>query len=133
MIIKIWWTSLLKFVSITFLLLIGLKSRGLRVFATKYKQIRFFSKFSKNRRYDIINIHFANRYMSFVYKYLRAMSNNIVMSPWGSDILRRPKKNLEQLSIFISKSRLCYNTSRTLILANSKDVNKFKSEPKEVG
>ena len=72
--------------------------RSLRVLATKYKQIRFFSKFCKNRRYDIITIHFANRYMTFVYKYLRAMSNNIVMIPWGSDILRRPKKNLEQLS-----------------------------------
>lgn len=81
-----------------------IKSRKLRVFATKYKQIRFFSKFCKNRRYDIINIHFANRYMSFVYKYLRSMSNNIVMSPWGSDILRRPEKNLEQLSYLYQKA-----------------------------
>lgn len=81
-----------------------IKFRSLRVFATKYKQIRFFSKFSKNRRYDIINIHFANRYMSFVYKYLRSMSNNIVMSPWGSDILRRPEKNLEQLSYLYQKA-----------------------------
>lgn len=81
-----------------------IKFRSLRVFATKYKQIRFFSKFSKNRRYDIINIHFANRYMSYVYKYLRAMSNNIVMSPWGSDIMRRPEKNLEQLSYLYQKA-----------------------------
>ena len=81
-----------------------IKYRSLRFLATKYKQIRFFSKFSKNRKYDIINIHFANRYMSYVYKYLRAMSNNIVMSPWGSDIMRRPKKNLEQLSYLYQKA-----------------------------
>lgn len=81
-----------------------IKIRSLRFFATKYKQIRFFSKFSKNRRYDIINIHFANRYMSFVYKYLRAMSNNIVITPWGSDLLRRSKKNLEQLSFLYKKA-----------------------------
>lgn len=81
-----------------------IKSRSLRFLATKYKQIRFFTKFSKNRKYDIINIHFANRYMSFVYKYLRSMSNNIVMSPWGSDILRRPEKNLEQLSYLYQKA-----------------------------
>lgn len=81
-----------------------IKSRSLRFLATKYLQIRFFSKFSKNRKYDIINIHFANRYMSFVYKYLRSMTNNIVMSPWGSDILRRPEKNLEQLSYLYQKA-----------------------------
>lgn len=81
-----------------------IRIRGLRFLATKYKQIRFFSKYSKNRRYDIINIHFANRYMSFVYKYLRAMSNNIVITPWGSDLLRRPKKNLEQLSYLYKKA-----------------------------
>lgn len=81
-----------------------IKYRSLRFLATKYKQIRFFCKFSKNRKYDIINIHFANRYMSYVYKHLRSMSNNIVMSPWGSDILRRPEKNLEQLSYLYQKA-----------------------------
>jgi len=81
-----------------------LKIRWLRVIVTKYKQIYFFSKYSKKKRFDIINIHFANRYMSFVYKYLRSMSNNIVMSPWGSDILRRPEKNLKQLSFLYQKA-----------------------------
>lgn len=81
-----------------------IKNRTLRFLATKYKQIRFFSKFSKNRNYDIINIHFANRYMSYVYKYLRSMSNNIVMSPWGSDIMRIPEKYLEQLSYLYQKA-----------------------------
>lgn len=81
-----------------------IKIRWLRVLTTKYKQIHFFSKFSKNKRYDIINIHFANRYMSFVYNYLRYMSNNIVITPWGSDLLRRPKKNLEQLSYLYKKA-----------------------------
>lgn len=81
-----------------------IKYRSLRFLATKYKQIRFFSKFSRNRKYDIINIHFANRYMSYVYKYLRAMSNNIVMSPWGSDIMRIPENYLEQLSYLYQKA-----------------------------
>ena len=81
-----------------------IKYRSLRFLATKYKQIRFFCKFSKNRKYDIINIHFANRYMSYVYKYLRAMSNNIVMSPWGSDIMRIPENYLEQLSYLYQKA-----------------------------
>lgn len=81
-----------------------IKFRGLRFLATKYKQIRYFSKFCKNRKYDIINIHFANRYMSFVYKYLRAMSDRIVIIPWGSDVLRRPKDHLKQLSFLYNEA-----------------------------
>lgn len=107
-----------------------IKLRGLRVFATKYKQIRFFSKFSKNRKYDIINIHFANRYMSFVYKYLRAMSDNLVMMPWGSDILRRPKKNLEQLSYLYQKADYIAATPSSPI--GRKILEEFKVNPEKV-
>lgn len=32
------------------------------------------------------------------------MSNNIVITPWGSDLLRRPKDNLDQLSILYNKA-----------------------------
>jgi hypothetical protein len=109
-----------------------IKLRGLRVFATKYKQIRFFSKFSKNRKYDIINIHFANRYMSYVYKYLRAMSNNIVMSPWGSDIMRRPKKNLEQLSYLYQKADYITLSANVAWPIVNIVLDDFKIDPKKL-
>ncbi len=70
----------------------------LRHLIIKYKQIRFFANFSKNKQYDIVNVHFPNKYMSFVYQYLRKMSNNIVISPWGSDILRKDEDYLKQLA-----------------------------------
>ena len=107
-----------------------IKIRSLRFFATKYMQIRFFSKFSKNRRFDIINIHFANRYMSFVYKYLRAMSENIIMIPWGSDILRRPKKNLEQLAYLYQKAD--YIAASTSSPVGRKILQEFKVNPKKI-
>ena len=107
-----------------------IKNRCIRIFVTKYKQIRFFSKFSKNRRFDIINIHFANRYMSFVYKYLRAMSDNIVMIPWGSDILRRPKKNLEQLAYLYQKAD--YIAASPTSPVGRKILQEFKVNPKKV-
>ena len=107
-----------------------IKFRSLRVLATKYMQIRFFSKFSKNRRYDIINIHFANRYMSFVYKYLRTMSDKIVMIPWGSDILRRPKKNLEQLSYLYQKADYIAATPSSPI--GRTILEKFKVNPEKI-
>lgn len=106
------------------------KIKPLRVFVTKYKQIRFFSKFCKNRRFDIINIHFANRYISFVYKYLHAMSDNIVMIPWGSDILRRPKKNLEQLAYLYQKAD--YIAASPSSPVGRKILQEFKVNPKKI-
>lgn len=77
---------------------VNIKYRWLRFLIIKHKQRKFFSTFSKDRQFDIINIHFANRFMWFVYKYLRVMSKNIVVTPWGSDILRlKYDKAIEQI------------------------------------
>ena len=107
-----------------------IKIRIIRIYATKYMQIRFFAKFCKERRYDIINIHFANRYMSFVYKYLRSMSDNIIMIPWGSDILRRPKKNLEQLSYLYQKADYIAASKSSPI--GKVLLNEFKINPEKI-
>lgn len=80
------------------------KYRRLRFFVIRHRQRKFFSNFSKNRKYDIINVHFPNRYMSCVFNYLRAMSKNIVISPWGSDLLRRDATSLKRLKIFYEKA-----------------------------
>ncbi len=71
----------------------------LKSWIIKHKQILFFADFSKKRRYDIVNVHFPNKYMSYVYKYLRRMSKNVVISPWGSDILRHDQKYLKELAV----------------------------------
>lgn len=76
----------------------------LRHWIIKYKQIRFFAKFSKEKKYDIINVHFPNKYMSYVYKYLRRMSKNIVVTPWGSDILRQNNEYLNHLAGLYEKA-----------------------------
>lgn len=43
---------------------------------------------SKTAKYDVINIHFPHYYMAGTLRYFRKMSDAIVVSPWGSDILR---------------------------------------------
>lgn len=84
---------------------IYIKQRWLRFLIIRHKQRKFFSTFCKNRRYDIVNIHFANRFMWFVYKYLRVMSKNIVVTPWGSDILRlKYDKAIEQIGKLYRKA-----------------------------
>lgn len=49
---------------------------------------RQFKKLSKKYKYDIIDIQYPHYYMAFIMRYLKKMSNNIVVTPWGSDILR---------------------------------------------
>lgn len=80
------------------------KFRRLRFLVIRHRQRKFFSNFSKGRKYDIINVHFPNRYMSCVFNSLRSMSNNIVVSPWGSDLLRRDAISLKRLKSFYEKA-----------------------------
>jgi len=108
----------------------NIKWRWLRFQIIKYRQVSFFHNFSKNRKYDIVNVHFANRYMSYVYKYLRAMSRNIVMSPWGSDVLRIPKKHLKQLSYLYENAD--YILSSLDIPLGKKILQEFKVNPQKM-
>lgn len=80
------------------------KWRWLRHVVIEHRQYKFFAKFHQGRRYDIVNVHFANFYMSYVYPYLRAMSDKLVITPWGSDVLRRDKKHLMRLAPFYQKA-----------------------------
>lgn len=74
------------------------KYRWIRFLRIKHRQCKFFANFSKNKRFDIVNVHFPNKYMRFVYKYLRAMSKNLVITPWGSDVLKvTDKKAIKEL------------------------------------
>ena len=50
-----------------------------------YKQ---FKKISTTRRYDVVNIHFTQYYMAYYLGLLSRMANSIVLTPWGSDVLR---------------------------------------------
>lgn len=46
-----------------------------------------FIRLSK-KNYDIVNIHFAKPRLYFALPWIRKMSDHIVISPWGSDVLR---------------------------------------------
>ena len=50
-----------------------------------YKQ---FKKISTDRRYDIVNIQFTQYYMAYILGPLSRMTDHIVLTPWGSDVLR---------------------------------------------
>lgn len=106
------------------------KYRWLRSWMIKMKQILFFSKFSKNKEYDIVNVHFPNIYMSYVYKYLRRMSKNIVISPWGSDILRRDKKYLNHLAGLYENADYIATAKNTPL--GKRIIEVFNIDPKRI-
>lgn len=45
-------------------------------------------RLSKEKHYDIINIHYPQYFMCYLMGYVRRMATSIVVSPWGSDVLR---------------------------------------------
>lgn len=110
---------------------VNCRYRWLRFWMIKHKQRQFFSKFSKNRKYDIVNIHFPNRYMLFVLDYLRSMSDNIVITPWGSDILRvKYKKALDQLSKLYRSADYVATDSKTPL--GKRIIEELKVEPNKL-
>ena len=106
------------------------KYRRLRFWLIKYKQIRFFSNFSKDKKYDIVNVHFPNIYMSYVYKYLRRMSKKIVISPWGSDILRHDNKYLNHLAVLYENADYITTTSNSIL--GKKIIDVFTIDQKKM-
>ena len=53
---------------------------------------RQFKKLAKQRHFDIVNIHFCLYYMSYYLRHLRNLGDKIVITPWGSDVLRLNSK-----------------------------------------
>lgn len=104
--------------------------RWLRFLMIRHEQRSFFANFCKGRRYDIVNIHFANRYMSYVYKYLRAMSDNLVITPWGSDVLRRDSLALKQLSIIYNSADYIITSPQTFL--GRKIIEELRVDPKKL-
>lgn len=70
----------------------GIKIRGFSKFLNKITLFKQIKDLSKVRKFDIINIHFTQYYMCFVMSRLHLMSNSIILTPWGSDILRVKSK-----------------------------------------
>ena len=109
---------------------VSIKNRWLRFLIIRYKQRRFFSSFCKGKSYDIVNIHFANRYMFYVYNSLRKMTNNVVLTPWGSDVLRvLNKKVLNQLGKLYRNADYIATDTKTPL--GKKIIDELKVEPKK--
>ncbi len=61
-------------------------------FMNKFLMYDQFKDLTQNRHFDIVNIHFCQYYMVYFMHLIRTMCNKIVITPWGSDVLRLNSK-----------------------------------------
>ncbi len=54
-------------------------------------------RISNSRQYDIVNIHYPQYFMSCSMRRLKKMSSAVVVTPWGSDVLRLEGKRKRRL------------------------------------
>ena len=92
--------------------------------------IQTFARLSK-RKFDIVNIHFAKPRLAYVLRWLKKMSNNIVISPWGSDVLRVEDENsIRNLAKVYSLAN--YVTVSKDSQIGKKLVEKFEVDPRKL-
>ena len=58
-----------------------------RILADRILFLKSFIHVSK-QKYDIVNIHYAKPRLSYVMSWIKRSAKTIVISPWGSDVLR---------------------------------------------
>ena len=74
-----------------------IKNKLIAGLVTRFYFIRTFFRLSK-KNYDIVDIHFAKPRLYHVRHWIKMISDNIVISPWGSDVLRvEGERNIKRL------------------------------------
>ena len=98
---------------------------GLHRFACEVKR--------KRAKYDVANVHFLLPALRYCVKDMRAVANKVLLSPWGSDILRIKRRDLKKLQMLAQQSdfiscgreqlRFKNDVSRLLHVSEEKLVN----------
>ena len=89
--------------------------------------LEFFSLLVKDK-FDIVDIHFPNRRIKFAMPFIKKMTKNIVITPWGSDVLRvEDVKSINELSKVYSQARYITIGKDTPI--GKCAIEKFNADP----
>ena len=80
------------------------------------------------KRYDVVNIHFARPSLLKAMPWIRRMTKNIVITPWGSDVLRVEDENA------IKRMRMVYSYASVVTVQPNSQVGvqiaeKYKYDP----
>ncbi len=74
-----------------------IRSKRISRVANKILLYRQFRGLLKCGKFDIVNIHFCQYYMYYYMRLLRKIGKKIVITPWGSDVLRLNSKIKQNL------------------------------------
>ena len=81
--------------------------------------------------FDIVDIHFTKEIVKYAMPILRMMTNNIIITPWGSDVMRvEDKKTIKILTKIYSKAK--YITVSENSLVGKCAITKFKVNPEKL-
>ena len=95
-----------------------------------YYSFEFFWLFLK-QRFDIVDIHFPNRHIKFAMPFVKMMTKNIVITPWGSDVLRvETEKTIKELCKVYAKAK--YVTLSKDSQIGQCAMEKFKVNPEKM-
>lgn len=95
-----------------------------------YYSFEFFWLFLK-QRFDIVDIHFLNRHIKFAMPFVKMMTKNIVITPWGSDVLRvEAEKTIKELRKVYAKAK--YVTLNKDSQIGQCAMEKFKVNPEKM-
>lgn len=82
-------------------------------------------------KFDIVDIHFANSGVKFYMRLFKMISKNIVISPWGSDVLRvEGEKNIKELAKIYSYAR--YVTTGKDTQSGKRLISTFNVSPEKL-
>jgi hypothetical protein len=103
---------------------------GIKLIDGLMKRFSFFRSFIylSNQHYDIVNIHFVLPSFSHVMPWIKKVTRHIVISPWGSDVLRiEGDKKIRQL-------QKVYNDAQFVTVGKESQIGKrlidvFKVDP----
>ena len=95
--------------------------------------VRQFKDLARTHHFDIVNIHYPSYLLSDVMGSIRKMADTIVVSPWGSDVLRvdDPKKK-KRLSVVLKNADVITVSSTGLfapVLCEEMRIDRTKFHP----
>lgn len=107
-----------------------LNNRLIAGLVTRFYFLRTFIRLSKNK-YDIVNIHYPKPRLSFVFHWIKKLSNSIVISPWGSDVFRVDREG------DIKRLRRVYAEAQYVTIGKDSQIgqlliSKFKVTPEKM-
>ena len=90
-----------------------------------------FLKLHLFHHFDIVDIHYPRGFLKHIMPILRKMTKNIVITPWGSDVMRvDDKKSIENLKVIYSQARHITVAKDSMIGKNV--IDKFKVNPEKM-